>query len=204
MDDFLQIQHCLRKQSPCRNASPLMVICQSFIAMLPFSIDDDVPLSSTSQAPSSGSTPPGTPPVSPPSVEHSTPPASPLSVEHSAPHNTPPPSPASVESVPSPPHDPIYLAPKKQGGRSFEKYCKSYFCPVKGCGSGKPQKKLSNHLIAVHGISLAKVDGPAKPGAIKVDVRLESCLKKLQTIASPNYLIPTCAIKTGKTNHYPR
>lgn len=169
--------------------------------MLPFSIDD-VPLSSTSPAPSSGSTPPGTPPVSP------------LSVEHSTPHNTPPASPASVESVPTPPHDPIYLAPKKQGGRSFEKYRKSYFCPVKGCGSGKPQKKLSNHLIAVHGISskserahllaLAKVDGPAKPGTIKVDVRLESCFKKLQTIASPNYLIPTCAIKTGKTNHYPR
>lgn len=154
---------------------------------------------------SSGSTPLGTPPVLPPSVEHSTPL---WNILHLITHRQPLLHPWNRSLL----RHTIQFTwlPRSRG----KKYRKSYFCPVKWCGSGKPQKKLSNHLIAVHGISskserarllaLAKVDGAAKPGAIKVDVRLESCFKKLQTIASPNYLIPTCAIKTGKTNHYPR
>ena len=36
---------------------------------------------------------------------------------------------------------------------SFEKYRKSYFCPIPGCHSSKPIKKLSNHLASVHRLS---------------------------------------------------
>ena len=36
---------------------------------------------------------------------------------------------------------------------SFEKYRKPYCCPIPGCCSTKPIKKLSNHLAAVHRLS---------------------------------------------------
>ena len=36
---------------------------------------------------------------------------------------------------------------------SFEKYRKSYFCPIPGCCSSKPIKKISNHLASVHRLS---------------------------------------------------
>ena len=36
---------------------------------------------------------------------------------------------------------------------SFERYCKSYFCPIPGCCSSKPIKKISNHLASVQRLS---------------------------------------------------
>ena len=142
------------------------------------------------------SSPASLPPQSPPSSPASPPPLSPPSSPASPPPLSPPSSPASI---PSPP-DPIYSIPK--GKRPlFEKYRKAYFCPVEGCPSRKAQRKLSNHLIAIHGIkdrekrarllAQSKLNGPAKPGTIKIDVRLETCFRKLQNTASPTYVILT-------------
>lgn len=95
---------------------------------------------------------------------------------------------------------------------NFERYRKSYFCPVAGCRSTRAVKKISNHLIQVHGIrdpkrraeliKSARSLGPQVAQRMKVQVTITQAMStnKRQT----TLIRPKVQAKKGSTNQYPR
>ena len=100
---------------------------------------------------------------------------------------------------------------------NLEKYRKRYFCPIKGCTSTKPIKKLTNHLTTVHGImdgarrrelaARAREAGPAAPGTRKVSITITEAFQRQEArekSRSSFLLVPDVVVKKGSTKHYPR
>ena len=96
-----------------------------------------------------------------------------------------------------------------------EKYRKSYFCPIETCASTKALKKLSNHLIEVHGITNAarrqsllaeaRMRGAQPPKRKRVQITItESFLQSPYSAALPpaTLIQPPVSSKTRGTRHY--
>ena len=102
----------------------------------------------------------------------------------------------------------------KSKPKTFEKYRKSYFCPIGGCQSGHALKKISNHLTDVHHImdktrrkellAQAKEAGPVKSGQRKVTITLDNFLQKKEASTPKTLVLPSVKSKHGSTKHYPR
>ena len=101
----------------------------------------------------------------------------------------------------------------KSKPKTFEKYRKSYFCPIGGCKSGTALKKLSNHLTDVHHVldnsrrnellAQAKEGGPVKSGQRKVTKTLDNLFQKIEASAPKLLVLPSVKSKHGSTKHYP-
>ena len=84
----------------------------------------------------------------------------------------------------------------------FEKYHKSYFCPIPGCCSSKPIKKLSNHLASVHRLSTKEW---LQHLAEARRSQLDPLPKGLSTLSLKNQYIvqPKGKPKEGSTRSFP-
>ena len=95
---------------------------------------------------------------------------------------------------------------------NFESYRKSYYCPLQGCRSSRPIKKLSNHLKDVHGIMdshrrqqlLADAKKLGKPDEGRnIDITIKESFRRA-TASTSTLTRPAISAKKGSTKHYKR